>query len=264
MTIGLSTYAFFWQQLRPGREAADPAPTCSNRRRRRVRRCFQICDYAPLDDLSIDGLKAAAAHRRGPRGRARARHPRDQPGASAPLPRPRPRLLDVTLVRSMLNTATEPTRRGRGLELLRRPCPQYEEPGVTLALETYEQVPSADLVDLVEQVDSPAPRHLPRPGQLRRRLELPDDVDRPRAAPYVKNMARQGLRVHPAGRAGSASTSSVPARRGAARLRLHDRTAVGPTSASINQIIEHWLPWQGDARPPARSKTSGPTTTSTT
>ena len=55
-------------------------------------------------------------------------------------------MLDVTLVRSMLNTADTGPPTPRPSSLLRRRCPQYADRGVTLALETYEQVPTADLV----------------------------------------------------------------------------------------------------------------------
>ena len=45
----------------------------------------------------------------------------------------------------------------------------------------------------------------------------------------------------------------------------HMRRAVRPDERGINQIIEHWLPWQGDARDHhAATERSGPATTSTT
>ena len=86
MTIGLSTYAFLWRSS----DRVENPLTLHDILRvdGRASGCtlLQICDFAPLDDLSIDGLNGTAARRRGPRDPTRARHPRHQPGSSAPLP----------------------------------------------------------------------------------------------------------------------------------------------------------------------------------
>ena len=62
----------------------------------------------------------------------------------------------------------------------------YEQAGVTLALETYEQVPTAALIELVTTIDSPRLGICLDPGNTVANLEHPDDVTR-RCAPYVKN-----------------------------------------------------------------------------
>ena len=71
--------------------------------------------------------------------------------------------------------------------MLRQIIPAYEQAGVTLALETYEQVPVATLVDIVEQVDSPTLGICLDPGNCVAALELPTDTIA-RTAPYVRNL----------------------------------------------------------------------------
>ena len=134
-------------------------------------------------------------------------------------------------------------------------CPPTRR-GVTLALETYEQVPTA------------------RPGRPRRRRSAPaasaSASTRPTASPRLERprdastAPRRTCELHvkdfaftrQAGWVGF--TYRLPARRGAARLRPHRRAR--PTRrARINQIIEHWLPWQGDAETTCAMEDHGPT-----
>src|SRR4029453_10152890 len=83
------------------------------------------------------------------------------------------RELEVTLVRSMLNTADHRPTSSEAVSMLRQIIPAYEQAGVTLALETYEQVPVATLVDIIEQVNSPNLGICLDPGNCVAALELP-------------------------------------------------------------------------------------------
>ena len=65
--------------------------------------------------------------------------------------------------------------------------PRYEAAGVTVALETYEQVPVDTLIDIVQQVDSPALGICLDPGNCVAALETPTSTIE-RTAPYVRNL----------------------------------------------------------------------------
>ena len=205
---------------------------------------LQVCDFAPLDDLSINGLKALGRNARdlgiqlelGTRG-IRGEHLRRYLEIAT--------LLDVRMVRSMLNTATERPSEGEAIESLRHAVPHYAERGVTLALETYEQVPSASLVRIVEAVASESLGVCLDPANCVAALELPDDVVAA-VAPYVKNWHVKDFAF--TRQAGWVGFNLVGSPLGEGLLDYDGiRKAIGPAFIDINQIVEHWLPWQQDA-----------------
>jgi sugar phosphate isomerase/epimerase len=145
----------------------------------------------------------------------------------------------------MLNTATERPSEAEAIESLRLAVPLYAERGVTLTLETYEQVPSAQLVRIIETVDSEALGVCLDPANCVAALERPDDVVAT-TAPYVKNWhVKDFAFTRQAGWVGF-TLAGCPLGEG---LLDYDRfrKAVDPLSNDINQIVEHWLPWQQDA-----------------
>jgi len=154
MTIGISTYALFWQW----QSSADRPLTLTEMIDKIAgwgAELFQICDYPLIEAFSpaeLAALKQQAAAKGvalelGTRGVTP-----DHLGGYLDLAR----ALDVTLVRSMLNTIDHRPTTTEAVGLLREIMPAYEAAGVTVALETYEQVPVARLIDVVEQVRSPA------------------------------------------------------------------------------------------------------------
>lgn len=243
MTIGLSTYAFLW---RSSDRVENPLTLHDILEHTRASGCslLQICDFAPLDELSVDGLSGLARAagdlgiqlELGTRGVGPDHLNRYLEMATH---------LGVTLVRSMLNTATERPSEAEAIESLRRVVPHYAERGVTLALETYEQVPVAQLVRIIEAVDSEALGVCLDPANCVAALERPRDVVAA-TAPYVKNWhVKDFAFTRQAGWVGF-NLAGCPLGEG---LLDYDRfrKAVDPLSNDINQIVEHWLPWQQDA-----------------
>jgi sugar phosphate isomerase/epimerase len=240
--IGLGTYAYFWQHSDRGPEPLSLADAFRDTRAQGVG-LFQICDYAPLLGMSPAAVAEAASTAReldleielGTKG--------VEPGHLETFLR----LADAfgaRLVRSMLYTPDSRPSLGEAERMLRTALAGYEASGVTLALETYEQVATDDLVGLVESIGSDRLGICLDPANVVARLETPKAVVE-RCAPYVKNVhvkdfafARQDGWV-------GFTYSGAPMGTG-----LHDYphllSAVHPDERGINQIVEHWQPWQGD------------------
>ncbi|MET0674126.1 MAG: TIM barrel protein, partial [Microbacterium pygmaeum] len=120
----------------------------------------------------------------------------------------------------------------------------YEASGVTLALETYEQVATTDLLSVVDAIGSEHLGICLDPANVVARLERPRDCVE-LTAPRVKN-------VHVKDFAFARQPGWVGFTYGGARMGegLHDyphlRETVGPQERGVNEIVEHWLSWQGD------------------
>ena len=245
-TIGLSTYSFFWQwhetAPRPLTLAEIVAKTASW-----DVDLLQLCDYPALDrydaaqaaDLAATGRDLGVAYELGTRGldTAHLLHYLELAGR-----------LDVTLVRSMVKReeiADAP-------ELLAKVVPAYADAGVTLALETYEQIPTRTLVDLVTADSS-------HRGYLGIVLDPGNSVARPRdpaltidlTAALTRNLHVKDFAF--SRQAGWVGFTYAGARLGEGLLDydyLVDQ--VRPYERGINQIIEHWLVWQGDSETTCR------------
>jgi sugar phosphate isomerase/epimerase len=243
MAIGLSTYAFFW---RISERVEHPLTMQDMLEQTHQSGCsvFQICDYGRLETMSAAELTAVGRTAKklgvqlelGTRG-VTLDHLRRYLGFAEQL--------DVTLIRSMVNTAEHRPTDDEAIDLLTRAAPEYAERGVTLALETYEQVPSARLVGLVEAVGSEHVGICLDPANCVAGLELPTDVVA-RSAPYVKNWhVKDFAFTRQAGWVGF-TLAGCPLGEG---LLDYDGVvaAIQPAANDINQIVEHWLPWQSDA-----------------
>jgi sugar phosphate isomerase/epimerase len=183
--IGLGTYAFFWQH-----SDRVPRPLSLIGAFEATRELgvdlFQICDYAPLERMTDAELADAARAARdlgltielGTKG--------IEPGHLA-------RFLQLAevfgarLVRGMLYGPDSRPTLAEAEQHLRGALPAYEAADVTLALETYEQVATADLVGLVDSFGSPHLGICHDPGNVVARLERPRDAVE-LAAPLVANV----------------------------------------------------------------------------
>jgi sugar phosphate isomerase/epimerase len=169
--IGLGTYAYFWQHsdrvaeplslIGAFQDACDLGVSL-----------FQICDYAPLLGMTAAEIAEAAAAARdldlvielGTKG--------IDPGHLETFLR----LADAfgaRLVRSMLFAPESRPSLEEAERMLRTALPAYEASGVTLALETYEQVATEDLAGLVERIGSAHLGICLDPANVVARLELP-------------------------------------------------------------------------------------------
>ncbi|MEU6643181.1 sugar phosphate isomerase/epimerase family protein [Saccharomonospora sp. NPDC046836] len=242
MAIGLSTYAFFWR-ISPDAEKPLTVPGMLEQTRELGASVFQLCDYPRVEELSTADLRdvraAAAANgiqlELGTRGVHPAHLRRYLELAEA---------LDVSLVRSMLYSAEHRPTLAEATEHLREAMPGYAERGVTLALETYEQVRAADLVDVVDAVGS---QHLGiclDPANCVANLELPRQV--------IETTARHVANIHVkdftfARQAGWVGFTLSGCKLGEGRLDYDAMIErVRPGEKNINQIVEHWLPRQDD------------------
>jgi 3-oxoisoapionate decarboxylase len=243
VAIGLSTYSFFW---RTSTKVVAPLSLHDMIKQTGELGCtvLQICDYPPVETLTpselLDIHDAAAdlgiEIELGTRGIDPAHLYRYLDIAEP---------LGVTLVRSMLHTATHKPTTEDAIGLLKEAMPAFENHGVSVALETYEQVRTSDLVQVVEAVGSDALGICLDPANCVAGLELPHDVV-DRTAPYVKNMHIKDFAfTRQAGWVGF-TLAGCPLGEG---LLDYDEmvTVVDPASRGANQIVEHWLPWQDDA-----------------
>jgi sugar phosphate isomerase/epimerase len=240
--IGLGSYAFFWQHSDCVEQPLGLVDVLERTRELDVD-LFQICDWAPLLTLSDAELRdAALAARRlgvtielGTKGVA-AEHLRAFLGLAE--------VFDAALVRSMVYAPGFRPNLDEAAGMLDEVLPEYEAAGVTLALETYEQVPTTDLVGLIERVGSERLGICLDPANVVAGLELPKDAVE-RCAPLTRNIhAKDFAFARQDGWVGF-TYSGAPMGEG-----LHDYPhlldTVRPDDRGVNQIVEHWLPWQGD------------------
>ncbi|MFG3111915.1 sugar phosphate isomerase/epimerase family protein [Streptomyces tendae] len=242
MAYGISTYAYFW---RLSSRAPEPMglPDMLRDTAELGGQVFQICDYPPIetyDRARLADLRDTAADlgltlELGTRG-IRPDHLLTYLDLAGEL--------GVTLVRSMLNTADHRPDTTEAVALLKEAVPRYAAAGVTLGLETYEQVATDDLVSVVRAVDDPHLGIVLDPGNSVARLERPADVVAA-TAPYVVNIHVKDFAFTRRDGWVGFTYAGCPLGEG---LLDHDAmiAAVGPGDRGINQIVEHWLPWQDE------------------
>lgn len=239
MTIGLSTYAFFWQW----HETASTALSWQGMLDKTADwgvELFQFCDYPPLHSMTVTNAAQIARYAEhkgvalelGTRG-LNAHHMLHYLNLA--------RASGTSLVRGMV-----PREDGdRAVALLRAFLPAYEKAGVSIALETYEQVPTQRLVQIVHEVGSEYLGICLDPANSVAALEKPTEtIDA--TADLVKNLHVKDFAF--TRQAGWVGFTYAGARLGEGLLDYDALVArVRPREREINQIIEHWLVWQGDS-----------------
>ena len=243
MNTGLSTYAFTWR----GSERMASPMTLIDMMDETVALgggVFQICDYPTIEaysDAELAKLAAQAAQRDltlelGTRGIGPTRLTRYLNIAAR---------LDVRVLRSMFNDAETRPSPDQAEAWLRAVIPRLERQNVTLALETYEQVPVDTLVATVAALDTPFVGICLDPGNCVAALEMPASVIE-RTAPYVKNLHIKDFQFTRAD--GWVGFRLLGCPLGDGLLDLDGMLArVAPRERDINCIVEHWLDWQSDA-----------------
>lgn len=242
MTIGLSSYAYFWQASERVEKPLDLAGMVAATAEAGVG-VFQICDYPAVAELDPGQLRAL-------RGQAERAGVRLELGTRGVGPVELTRYLDLAealdapVVRSMLYTATHRPTVDEAVALLREAVPAYERAGVNLALETYEQVPTRVLVDVVTRVASPNLGICVDPANCVAALELPADVI-DRVAPHVLNIHVKDFTF--TRQAGWVGFTLVGAPLGEGLLDYDAMVErIDPDPGTVSQVVEHWLPWQDD------------------
>lgn len=241
--IGLSTYAFFWRWS----DRVDEPLSLADMLRATADDgvgVFQICDYPPLDELTANDLADARALADdlglvlevGTKGTDPVVLERYLGIAEA---------LGASLVRSMWTVGDDRPSPTEAERRVRSVLGAYAAAGVTLALETYEQVPTTDLVTLIETVASPNLGICLDPANPVANLESPVEVTRA-CAPYTANWHVKDFDFTRS--PGWVGFVLAGAPLGTGRLDYDDiARQVQPEERGINRIVEHWLPWAGDA-----------------
>ncbi|MFB8273012.1 MULTISPECIES: sugar phosphate isomerase/epimerase family protein [unclassified Streptomyces] len=242
MAYGISTYAYFW---RISERAPKPLSLLDMLvdTKEQGGEVFQICDYPGIesyDSARLADIRDAARDlglclELGTRG-VRPDHLATYLDIA--------RQLDVTLVRSMMNTVDHRPDVDEAVALLRQALPGYTDAGVALGLETYEQVSTDDLLAVVKGVDSDRLGVVLDPGNSVARLERPVDVV-DATAPYVVNIHVKDFAF--TRRDGWVGFTYAGCPLGTGLLDYDAMiAAVRPHERGINQIVEHWLPWQDE------------------
>lgn len=260
--LGLSTYAYSWRMSERVPEPMSLDDAMRDAASHDGVDLFQICDHLPLDTASDERLAAIRTLASdlgltlevGTRGThpdhlARYLHVAEQLGAS--------------LVRSMWTSGDDQPDAAETERRLRAALPAYERSGVTLALETYEVVATADLVGVVETIGSAYLGICLDPTNTVARLERPAEVVA-LTAPYVRNWhVKDAAFTRSPGWVGFQYTG---VRTGTGLLDYDAvRAAIDPHTRGINRVIEFWLPWQDAAAgtEPLGDETPAQTTTRT-
>jgi len=248
--IGLGTYAYFWQHSDRVDKPLSLVGALEDTRAQDVG-LFQICDYAPLDAMSETDLRDAARL-------ARDLDITIELGTKGIAPEHLTRFLhlaevfDARLVRSMLYGPDSRPELAQAETWLRSSIRAYESADVVLALETYEQVPTADLVGVVERVDSVNLGICLDPANVVAQLENPKACVE-QTAVLTKNVHVKDFAF--ARQPGWVGFTYSGAAMGTG---MHDYRhllqTVRPRERGINEIVEHWLPWQHDAETTIRTE----------
>lgn len=248
--IGLGTYAYFWQHSDRALDPLSLIDAFEDTREQGVE-LFQICDYAPLETMSDALLREAASAARdlgitielGTKGIAPEHLARFLEIAE---------IFDARLLRSMVYGPDSRPTLAEAETWLRSGIRAFEAAGVTIALETYEQMATADLVGLVERVGSPHLGICLDPANVVARLEQPTACVEQTSA-LVKNVhVKDFAFARQDGWVGFTYSGT------AMGTGMHDYpqllAAVRPRERGINEIVEHWLPWQADAETTIRTE----------
>jgi sugar phosphate isomerase/epimerase len=238
--IGLSSYAFFWQL-----SEKVSAPLTIHQALERTAELgvdlFQVCDYAPLEAMTDSELKAvrATADRLGislelgTKG-IRPEHLRKFLHIAGILASP--------LLRTMFNTPGHTPTNEEAVGIFKEVLPEFEAAGVSIAVETYEQVPTSRILDVIRDVDSPYLGICSDPANTVAALEMPREVI-DAVAPFVLNMHIKDFAFSRKDGWVGFTYSGAPLGEG---LLDYDYmvSKFQPHHRNINQIVEHWLPWQ--------------------
>lgn len=236
--IGLSSYAFQWRSAEDTPQKIDLHGMIDETAELGVE-TFQICDQPAIETMSEEALAGLLAHANsrnvglelGTRGISQTHLARYLALADQ---------LGVSFVRSMLHVPEHRPNADEAVDLLRDIMPKYAAQGVTLGLETYEQVGTAELVAIVDAVDTPYLGICLDPANTVARLEMPQDVISQTASRVVNVHVKD---FHFTRAEGWVGFSLVGCPLGAGLLPYEEMIErVDPIENDVNLIVEHWVP----------------------
>lgn len=240
MKIGTGTYAYYWQIL-----ATNVRPPSVIEMMRETAglgaQVFQICDYPPLERFSSEELGDIRQHARdlgldleiGTRGTEPSHLRRFHQLAET---------LGASLVRTILSREGEIPDLLRAQHNLESVIAIYEQSGITLGLETYEQVSAEHTMQLVNAIGSDRLGIVLDPGNSVAAFEFPLSLIE-RSAPYVVNIHVKDFAFARREGGQGFTLTGRPLGEGAVDLDLMV-SAVATHRPDVNLILEHWVPWQ--------------------
>lgn len=245
MKIGIGTYALFWEF-----SVRNPEPLGISEMIDRAARLgcevFQICDDPRIEELDASELQELRERAEilglelelGTRTIDRAHIARYLDIAEA---------IGARTLRSMIQSQEIETGTKPAVTELLATLPRLETTGITLALETYEQVPTRTLLEIITAVDSPRVGVCLDPANCVSTLEHPMDVVEA-CADLTTNLHVKDFAF--ARQEGWVGFTFSGALMGTGLLDLdHELSTVylaRPAVRAPSAIVEHWLPWQGD------------------
>ncbi len=185
MKFGISTYAFLWQWSDLVEKKLS-LKEMIKQTKEYGGEVFQICDYPPIEKMGDQELQEISLH-------AKSLGIELELGTRGVHPSilnkylNLAKKLDVKLVRSMMYSKEYTPDVHQAIEWIQEILPLYEQEGVTIALETYEQIKTEVLVDLVEIINSPNLGICLDPANSIASLETPNDVVQ-KTSSYVVNL----------------------------------------------------------------------------
>nr|WP_076389140.1 TIM barrel protein [Vaginimicrobium propionicum] len=243
MTLGIGTYATFWEW---SSRNPNPISLAGMIERTHDLGCevFQICDYPQIekmDTVQLEEVKAQADElgielELGTRG-TDVNHLTKYLDIAD--------ILGTRTLRSMVQVGDGKPSLEQSLQNVKNLLPRLHEQEVKLAFETYEQLPTAKLVDFIKQIADPAVGIALDPANCVAGLEHPNDVIR-RCAPYTINLHVKDFAF--SRRTGWVGFTYAGAKMGEGLLDFaYEIEQVRPVERNINMIVEHWLVWQETA-----------------
>lgn len=242
MQIGIGTYALFWE-FQDGNPRPLSIAGMIDRAAELGCEVFQICDDPRIEEENAAGLRAL-------RERAASQGLALELGTRTIDPAHLHRYLDIAAqlgartLRSMIQAPEIADGVEAAAARLRTLLPRLHEADVTLALETYEQVPTETLLAVIEAVDDPHLGICLDPANCVSALEHPRDVIAV-CAPRTVNLHVKDSRFTRAEGWVGFSYTGAPMGEGLLDLDL-ELSSVYREGRSPSAIVEHWLPWQGD------------------
>lgn len=238
MKIGLGTYTYFWQIAAREGDGGFLA-TMLDEAALLGAEVFQICDYPPLDELDAAQLRRLRRH-------AEALGLELEIGTRGVTTEHLIRYLDLAealgsrFVRSMFSQAGETPELDEAVRHLAAALPAYRSAGVTLGLETYEQVSADDTVRTIEQLGSDHFGVCLDPANGIGAYEMPQDTIA-RTAPYVVGVHVKDFDF--ARREGGQGFTVTGRALGEGALDLDGMlAAIAEHDRDVNLILEHWVP----------------------
>lgn len=239
MKLGLSTYAFFWHMASVNPNRLSIEQVLEETKKYGVH-LFQICDVEELEIATDAELEEV-------RGKAKQLNIELEVGTRGIHPIKLERFIKICeklnskTLRTMLNSTDFTPNYEEAVEILKQFKPKLEEKGIILAIETYEQRKTEEIVNLVKEVDSPNIGICLDPANCIANIETPEQVIG-HAAPYVKNLHLKDFTFER--KTGWVGFSLIGTPFGEGKLdATYMLGELQQHQDNVNAILEFWLPF---------------------